>query len=299
MVKYGSAKIVQSAGSPDLLLAELPQSDLMLRTRLTQRLATFDPVRLEPDKYLYVRNRAISAEESWGPNQNWDSWSSAELRKGHVSFRGAMLDVDHDPSLPIGQVLDSYMVPKAVVKDGKLQPFTGYNDLQPGDHVVGDWVENVWAIDRSALESFYPGAVEGILDGQITDTSMGCEIQFSRCSICDTKATEPSEFCHHIGAWGVNKGSLWPHPVTGAEMPSYERCFGVEFFEDALIMPENWNGFVGSQGADISAKILEIFARQGVASPVVKRLAGQLRLVYLRLSEDKRGQFIELLNSIK
>ena len=241
-------------------------------------------------------------------NCNYDAWPSMELQTGHPTFAGAMLDIDHDPSLPIGQVLDSYMIPKAVAKrpdDDKegsksatLMPFTGYDKLEAGDQIIGDWVENVWAIEKQAIETFYPGAVEAIRDGEITDTSMGCEISFSACSVCNNKAAEPTEYCQHIGLWGVNKGSVWPHPVLGHDVVSYEKCYGVRFFEDSLIMPEKWNQYPGSQGADVSAKILEIFAGKGRADVQARRLAGQLRLMYLRMADDKREVFLDLLKSL-
>ena len=241
-------------------------------------------------------------------NCNYDAWPSMELQTGHPTFAGAMLDIDHDPSLPIGQVLDSYMIPKAVAKrpdDDKegsksaiLAPFTGYDKLEAGDQIIGDWVENVWAIEKQAIETFYPGAVEAIRDGEITDTSMGCEISFSACSVCNNKAAEPTEYCQHIGLWGVNKGSVWPHPVLGHDVVSYEKCYGVRFFEDSLIMPEKWNQYPGSQGADVSAKILEIFAGKGRADVQARRLAGQLRLMYLRMADDKREVFLDLLKSL-
>lgn len=521
--KFGAAKIVLAARTPEEILTRLP---VFVTNRWRRRLAAFDPVRLNPDGYLYIRNRSISADETYGPNQNYDGWPSEELRLGHPTFVNAGIDIDHDPSLPIGTVLDSCMIPKGVLRaatgklgsERSLEHFSGYQDLREGDQVVGDWIENVWAIEKMALESFYPNATEAILDGEITDTSMGCfvpgvhitmedgtkcliediqvgdrvlthrgniepvthtmrhrhtgliydirvngqrtsdsfmmtpehpiwvrrlpptaskarrknltrptkclcgvefdtvmslgahlreakkhgrlghgkdesayegwvaakdvkigdwvltpklnvsfgvsdskssslarllgyylaegslgfdkagtwrrvldvlvrqydgdvynfdvggddsyiaddiavhncEVSFSRCNICNHIAYEPMDYCQHIGAFGVNKGSLWDHPVTGYKVPSYERCFGITFFEDSLILPEKWNQWPDSQGADVSAKILQILASKHGAQDTnhVRHLAGQLRLMYHRLPEDKKQLFMDILQDV-
>lgn len=313
MYKFGNATITQVARHPQELIDEAVNSIMgdYISKRLGRRLAAYKPIELDPDRFLYIRNRAISADESWSYNQNFDSWPSAELKTGCRSFINAMLDVDHDPSLPIGTVLDSFMIPKAVVKaehlaatkEGKqavLTAFTNYNDLKDGDQIVGDWVENVWAINKQSLEGFYPGAVEAILSGEITDTSMGCEIAYSCCSICNNKAVDPEEYCQHIGKWGVNKGTEWDHPVTGHKVIAYELCYRVSFFEDSLIMPEAWNKVPDSQGADVSAVILSIIANKhsGHSDRDQRMFAGYLRTLYSRLPDDKKKAFLDILSTV-
>ncbi len=308
MIKLGNATITQVARHPQELIDEAVNSIMgsYISKRLQRRLAAYKPIELDPDRFLYIRNRAISADETWGANQNEDGFPSMELKIGCRSFINAMLDIDHDPSLPIGTVLDSFMIPKAVIraehlaatKEGKqavLTAFKSFSDLKEGDQIVGDWIENVWAVNKQSLEGFYPKAVEAILDGEITDTSMGMEIRYSMCTVCDNKATDPEEFCEHIGKWGVNKGSFWDHPVTGHKVKAYERCFGIQFFEDALIMPEAWNRVADSQGADIQAVILQVLAAEGSSA---RQLAGQLRLLANRMSEADRKLFAEILGRI-
>lgn len=314
MIKRGKSTITQVARHPQELIDQAVDSVMgnYIAKRLKKRLAAYKPVELDPDRFLYIRNRAISAEECWSYNQNFDGWPSAELKVGCRTFINAMLDVDHDPSLTIGHVLDSFMIPRAVIKAEHLavtkeggQPvlsaFQGFGLLKEGDQVTGDWIENVWAIDKRSLNSFYPNAVEAIMDGEITDTSMGCEIEFSRCSVCNNKAADPDEYCEHIGKWGVNKGTEWDHPVTGHKVVAYESCYNVEFFEDALIMCESFNRIRDSQGADISAKILQVLASgcgTSVNDIMTRRFAGQLRLLYNQLSDDKKGVFMDLLSTL-
>ncbi len=309
MIKFGNATIIKVARHPQELIDSAVDSVMgnYIAKRLKQRLGAYKPIELDPDRFLYIRNRAISADESWGYNQNFDAWPSAELKTSCRSFINAMLDIDHDPSLLIGTVLDSFMIPKAVIRaehlaevNGTKLPvltaFKSFSDLKEGDQIVGDWIENVWAINKKSIEGFYPGSVEAIQDGEITDTSMGTEIQYSMCSVCENKAVDPEEYCEHIGKWGVNKGTEWDHPVTGHKIVAYERCFGSQFFEDSLIMPESWNRVVDSQGADTQAKVLQILAAEGT---LARQLAGQLRLLANRMSEDDRKLFVDILSRIK
>ena len=314
IIKQGKATITQVARHPNELLDQIAQEVLgnAISNRLRKKLAGFKPIELDPDRFLYIRNRAISAEESWGYNQNFDAWTSAELKAGCRTFVNAQLDIDHDPSLPIGNVIDSFMIPKAVVKPGVegevngvkvpiLSAFTSYDALEHGDQVTGDWIENVWAINKQSINGFYPNAVEAIMDGEITDTSMGCEVSHTCCSICGNKATEPEEYCEHIGRWGVNKGSEWDHPVTGHKVVAYESCYGVQFFEDSLIMPEQWNRVKDSQGADVNAKLLEIIAlkHSSYSERDQKMFAGQLRTLYSCLSDDNKKAFTDILSTLQ
>lgn len=312
MHKFGKSKLVTVSRHPEEFI-KMASMDVLtpdiFKVRLQRKIAANANIRLEPDRFLYVRNRAISGEESWGPNQNYDAFPSTEIRAGCSTFAGSTVDIDHDPSLPVGQVLDSFYVPKGVIsakeRSGSLtaaiRPFAGYDKLESGDQIVGDWIENVWAIDKQAIESFYPRSVEAIKDGEITDTSMGCEISHSECSICGNKASEPSQYCQCIGAFGVNKGALWPHPVTGAMAPSYERCYKLSFFEDSLILCESFNNVAGSQGADINAKLLQIIAHKHVNMSNInqKQMAGSLRLIYNSLSDINKEQFMHILESVK
>ena len=304
LIKYGKATMTQVARHPeDIRIPGFPLS------RVHRRMARTVAVRLNPDNYIYLRNRAISADETWGPNQNWDGWPATELRAGYPSFTDRPIDIDHDPSLVIGNVLDSFFLPLAVVPapevekrgERKLSEFTGYSSLKPGDQLVGHWIENVWAVEKDLLDGFYPHAVEAILDGGITDTSMGADIQYSECSVCGQRYYNPMDpACEHIGTFGVNKGSLWKK--DGFKIRSYERCYGVQFFEDSLILPESFNRIPGSEGADVSAKILEVLASRssaGAPSDEVRRLAGQLRAMAMRMDKEHRDAFVRALESLR
>ena len=313
MKKFANTRMLASYRRPEELLDFYKQHGQYKGAM--KRLAAFDPIRRDPDKFLYIRNRSISAGEFWSANSNWDYFSSSELAPGvpdlgFPTFPGKRVDIDHDPTKIIGTVLDSlYLLPmvardaEAVRLAGKvpsLEPWAGYNSLKPGDQIVGAWIENVLAIDKALIEGFYPRSVEGILDGEITDTSMGTEIANSKCSICENVAENPEDFCEHIGAFGVNKGSLWQHPTLDFQVPSYEICQKISFFEDSIIFPESFNHSPGSEGADQSAKILQVFANTKTNKTAAEQLAfaENLRLVYVALSADKQAEFLNILATI-
>lgn len=316
MIRYGKAKIVGVHDSPEGVVDTAPR---LFSTRLAQRLANIDSIRMDPSKYTYLRNRAISAEETWGPNQNWDGFPGVELRGGKIpgtdiisgfrTFAGTRVDIDHNPDLRIGFVADSMYVPLGVrmaddIESGSpvIRAFAGYESLAPGDQIVGNWIENVWAVHKDQLNALYPHAVEAIRDGEITDTSMGTDIKVSECSVCGHRTEDPEiiPYCEHIGAMWINKGTLWEHPETGAEVRSFERCYGLEFFEDSLILPEQWNGNPGSHGADVSAKILQVFAASKMSPDEVRESAAALRRVYSMLPESERKRFLDILvNAVK
>lgn len=218
-------------------------------TSAMQRLASIQPVLLNPEQFLYMRTRMVSAVEAHGPNANGDAFEDAELAARYATFIQAAVNIDHDnddPNKAVGFILDARYIPEA------------------------KYVEGIHAIDRLRAEAKRPGIIRAIEAGVVTDTSMGCYVEKSICSEClkeagwDGKdfsqinkfaalisigrgiATVPEEYCHHIGRYGEKKG--------GANGP-YEINRGVTFFEDSIIT---------TAGADKDAKYLEKLAKLGI-----------------------------------
>jgi len=214
-----------------------------------QRVAGIEPVMLNPEKFLYMRTRMVSAVEAHGPNANGDAFEDAELAARYATFINSAVNVDHDndsPDKAVGFILDARYIPES------------------------KYVEGIHAIDRVLAEEKRPGIVRAIEAGVVTDTSMGCYVEKSICSEClkeagwDGKdfsnlnkfaallsvgrgiATVPEEYCRHIGKYGEKKG--------GANGP-YEINRGVTFFEDSIIT---------TAGADKDAKYLEKLAKLGI-----------------------------------
>lgn len=245
MVKRALSSIVEVVEDFDI---DLFAYHLQSRKRPVDRLlksASFEPIRLDPVRYLYYRNRSIDAEETWGPNQNFDAFPRSELSKRYSTFVGVNITVDHDERLVVGTVLDSVWIP-----------------LTTEPSLDGDYVENFHAIDKKLAEKVDPNLVPGILSGEIKDSSMGVFCNYSVCSVCGHKAYDESDFCDHIR---YHKGSKVV-ATDGSEKTAYERCYGLTFFEDTIVRPLHLGGTAGGRGACPNCKILEFYG--SVSDPV-------------------------------
>lgn len=89
----------------------------------------------------------------------------------------------------------------------------------------------------------FPELASMIRHKQITDVSMGCTVAYSSCSICHHKSPTTKTYCDHIRN---HKGSVYGMQRV------YEINHDVEFIELSLV----------TRGADSTAKILEVVARQ-------------------------------------
>jgi hypothetical protein len=171
--------------------------------------------------YLYVAVRAVSSRV----NQNYDGFSPDELRTAYRSFVGRPIFVNHENT--------DIRRARGVVKDAIL------HDGDPRDV----WVEVLHELDAVT----YPKLCKAIAEGEIDTTSMGCNIEYSKCSVCGHDARFPSEFCAHI----KNKGNVFERKTASGGLESvlaYEDCRGVNFFEDSWVFSP----------ADSSALVQEI-----------------------------------------
>jgi len=102
-------------------------------------------------------------------------------------------------------------------------------------------VDMLDAVDKTK----HPKLAQDILDGKVTDTSMGVIVSYSLCSVCGAKFNDTNEWCSHLRMYKGKK-----HPETGELV--YEISHGLIGLEDSIIT-------VG-RGADKDAKIREILA---------------------------------------
>jgi hypothetical protein len=131
-----------------------------------------DGIEYDPD-FFYMKVRAVSAGEYWGPNKNADFFPEEELKKNFKTFLNAHTFKNHenkDIANAIGDVLSAE-----------------WNDKMKG-------VDLLLRIDRRIA----PTIVRGFEKGFMTDVSMGCRIEYSICSICGNKAKTKFEYCDHI-----------------------------------------------------------------------------------------------------
>ena len=144
--------------------------------------------------FLYTQVRAISARV----NQNYDGWPSEELKKSYRTFLGKPVFVNHqnfDPSKARGRV-----VAARYVESG--------NDK---------FVEVIQEIDANR----FPKLAHEIRTGGLDSVSMGVEAGFTKCSVCDNKATDLHDMCSHVK---YHKGEYLPHAKTGKKTLVFENC---------------------------------------------------------------------------
>ena len=283
LVKYSAAKIVRaSVDIADVLPRSFPRTAMA-------RIASLPFLKTGSDNYIYTSNRAISALESWSANDNGDAFPRAELVKGYPTFFGCPVTVDHVGYRDIGAVIASEWTPvseklamfglPARVTTAQLsnklnEIYSGLSDTERADLLVTlaaedgdtwdmiikryanfDYVTNAWVTDRAVMDADTPGMSQALLDGEITDTSMGTLVEASVCSVpgCYNVAREEADYCEHIRSHKGCKAAV----LAGSSEPVhvYEVNYGLEFFEDSLILPAALGGVAGGAGADPNAKV--------------------------------------------
>jgi hypothetical protein len=162
--------------------------------------AVIDDFKMQPGM-IYTQVRAISARI----NQNYDAWPSEELKKSFRTFLGKPVFVNHqnfDPEKARGRVV------AARYREAG-------NDK---------YVEVIQEIDAVR----FPKLAKEIHEGGMDSVSMGVEAGFTKCSVCDNKATDISDMCDHVKH---HKGETLRHAKTGEPTLVYENCFKLGFFE--------------------------------------------------------------------
>ena len=165
--------------------------------------------------YLYVRSRAISSR----CNDNFDMFPAEEIEKSYRTFIGKPVFVNHHN--------EDHRRARGVIIDAAL-----HKDVNP-DGSPDTWVELLHEIDALT----YPKFAKAILAKEIDRTSMGCDVQISKCSACGNEATSPLEYCSHI------PGKKGKRLVTGVRSDGrketqliFEICSGLSFFENSFLV---------------------------------------------------------------
>jgi hypothetical protein len=131
-----------------------------------------DGITYDPD-FLYMRVKAVSAGEFYGPNKNADWFPAEELKKTHMTFLNAHTFKNHE----------NKNVENAI-----------------GDVLFSEWDDKMKCVILLIRidKRIAPSIVRSFEKGYMTDVSMGCRIEYSICSICGNKAKVKSEYCSHI-----------------------------------------------------------------------------------------------------
>lgn len=171
--------------------------------------------------YLYVRSRMISSR----CNDNFDEFTPEEIKGdgktlGYVTFVGKPVFVNHHN--------EDHRRARGIILDAKL------HEDRNADGSPDTWVEGLMEVDAIR----FPKLAKAILAGEIDRTSMGVDVERSQCSKCANVATTPLEYCRHIPAMKGTRIRM----VTASGQPTQhlvrERCFGLRFFENSLLVEE-------------------------------------------------------------
>jgi len=150
------------------------------------------------DDSIFIRALAIRANE---PNQNGDHFSESELKKAVSTFVGVPLFCNHE--------------------NGEIEKARGCV-------IASEWDDDekaIYTISRVDREA-YPQLARGVEEGYISGVSMGCSVDYSKCSICGKKATTEKDYCDHVKN---QKGKS----VNGKKV--YEDNYGVKFIELSFV----------------------------------------------------------------
>jgi len=151
-----------------------------------------------PD-HLFIRALAIIADE---PNDNGDFFSNEELKKSYHTFVGCPLFVNHKN--------DDVEEARGLIVHAK------WDEEENGIIIIG-------RVDAKA----YPKLARGISEGYISGVSMGCQVSYSRCSICDNKAIKEEDYCDHVREHKTRE-------IGGKKV--YEKNHGIKFIELSFVV---------------------------------------------------------------
>jgi hypothetical protein len=209
--------VLRKYATLEVLDARMGDPNVRLRTA---HRAVFNYVAREG--YLYVRSRAISSR----CNDNYDSFAPEEIKgngstTGYKTFIGKPVFVNHHN--------EDHRRARGVIIDAVL------HEDRNSDGSPDTWSEVLMEVDAVR----FPVLARAILAGHIDRTSMGVDVERSTCSVCANVAKTASDYCKHIPAM---KGKRYQSVdyKTGAKTVNliYEKCAGLKFFENSLLVEE-------------------------------------------------------------
>lgn len=175
-------------------------------------------------EFVWFRARAIDADVS---NENGDYFSEKELLKEvDIDKKGTKIPAYQTfVDCPVHTNHDNQDVEKS---KGWIS-YAEWDDKNKCVYVIG-------YIDSEA----YPHIARGITKGYMKDVSMGCQVEYSLCSICGNKARTEKDYCAHMRD---NKGREYTGRSgkdgrSGSYVKNklvYEENYGIKFIELSLV----------------------------------------------------------------
>jgi len=168
-----------------------------------------DIIEQKNPEFLYYTAKAISSlEPNFNLNGNFDGFPKSELKKAYKTFEGRGIFLNHDSDSPIKSV-------------GRILSAEYMEDEKTG----AAWIEILGRIDRV----LHPEIARKIEVGDYTDTSMGCSVDESVCSVCaKILHSDADERCQHLGV------SLGKRFAAEVDMPEYGIVKGQEIVAGSI-----------------------------------------------------------------
>lgn len=221
-----------------------------------------------------ISNRTNDNGDFFGADQlkgEFDGRTAGNEEYGFQTFVGKPVFLDHNNTQyddPRGR-----MIASALFEDEwNDKTAATFPRLDFTEHEATDTWVKVWhEIDADR----YPLTAMAVERGIIKSTSMGCDVEYSVCSVCDKTAHLIYDYCDHIASHKMRKKFA---REDGIERIAYERNYGITFFEDSLLTVPP---------ADPTADILQVgtgvFANSELRAIASEKAAGDY-------SEYQRGK---------
>lgn len=178
--------------------------------------------------YLYVRSRMISSR----CNDNHDAFPADEIEKSYRTFLGKPVFVNHHNA--------NHRRARGVIVAVAL-----HRDRNP-DGTPDTWVEGLMEVD--ALK--FPRLAKAVITRRIDKTSMGVDVEWSRCSACGNRAESPADYCRHLPAMKGKKFRQRGPDGKVREEIIHEICHGLSFFENSLLVEDPADPTASAWGVD-------------------------------------------------
>jgi hypothetical protein len=195
---------------------------------------------------LWLTAKAIEVDNE---NDNGDYFSREEVLKSYRTFEGVPVFTNHE--------------------NDKVEAAKGKVVLAEWDEREGA-VYTTFFIDREA----FPDLCRAIEEGYITDVSMGTQVDYSTCSVCEKQAYTADQYCDHVQTM---KGRT----VDGKKV--FERNYGLKFIELSVV----------TDGACEDCTIREVIDAEDFATAQEGLLAAAAtakRLISIGALSKKAGQ---------
>ena len=143
---------------------------------------------------------------------------------GFKTFVGRPIFVDHnnsDPQRSRGVIVDAMLHIEPPHKTSS----DSYWGSAPDNHKPETWIELLLEVDAKS----FPKLAKSLLDGQVNAVSMGCNVEYTLCSVCNHKAANVDEYCDHV----KKKGTTFK--TGNVSKVAYEDCYNVNFFEISAV----------------------------------------------------------------